>query len=64
MQADEVPLGLVHQVNREEVTVMPEDAVIAALRREQQAKADSKTRESGGRFFKEAVKLYGEKTAL
>jgi len=43
---------------------MPEDAVIAALRREQQAKADSKTRESGGRFFKEAVKLYGEKTAL
>jgi 3-methyladenine DNA glycosylase AlkD len=39
------------------------NAVIPNIRRELKLLADEKTRESGKRFFKEDVKLYGVKTA-
>ncbi|HUS76629.1 MAG TPA: DNA alkylation repair protein [Methanothrix sp.] len=38
--------------------------VLAAVRQELQQNADEKTRESSQRFFKEAVKLYGVKSAI
>jgi len=37
------------------------DALINLLRRELKENADVKTRESGRRFFKEAISLYGVK---
>jgi 3-methyladenine DNA glycosylase AlkD len=37
--------------------------IIVAVRRELKKNADPKTKESGQRFFKEAVKLYGVKSA-
>ncbi|MGE5396606.1 MAG: DNA alkylation repair protein [Chitinophagales bacterium] len=38
--------------------------VIELIREELKKNADEKTRESGHRYFKEAIKLYGVKTAL
>ena len=38
--------------------------VIAAIRKELEASSDEKTKNSGKNFFKEAVSLYGVKTAL
>ena len=39
------------------------DSVLHALRQRLEENADSKTKESGPKFFKEPVKLYGVKTA-
>ena len=39
------------------------DSVLHALRRQLEENADLKTKESGPKFFKEPVKLYGVKTA-
>jgi 3-methyladenine DNA glycosylase AlkD len=40
------------------------DKIISQIRAELEQNADEKLRESGKRFFKEAVKTYGSKTAL
>jgi 3-methyladenine DNA glycosylase AlkD len=43
---------------------MTKDELLTGLRNELRAAADEKTRQSGERFFKEEVRLYGVKTAL
>lgn len=40
------------------------DNIIEKIRRELKKNADKKTKESGERFFKEKIKLYGVKTAV
>lgn len=40
------------------------DSILIALRQQLEEKADPKTKESGPKFFKEQVKLYGVKTAI
>jgi 3-methyladenine DNA glycosylase AlkD len=39
------------------------DPIITRIQKELKEKADEKTRQSGERFFKEEVKLYGLKSA-
>jgi 3-methyladenine DNA glycosylase AlkD len=43
---------------------MTKDKILTSLRNELRAASDEKTRQSGERFFKEEVRLYGVKTAL
>jgi 3-methyladenine DNA glycosylase AlkD len=43
---------------------MTKNELLTGLRNELRAAADEKTRQSGERFFKEEVRLYGVKTAL
>ncbi len=40
------------------------DSILIALRQQLEENADPKTKESGPKFFKEQVKLYGVKTAI
>lgn len=40
------------------------DGIIEKIRRELQENSDEHTRQSGQRFFKESVNIYGVKTAL
>jgi hypothetical protein len=41
-----------------------ENMIIISIRSDLKKYADDKTKESGKRFFKEDVKLYGVKTAI
>jgi 3-methyladenine DNA glycosylase AlkD len=48
----------------QQANIIDRDKVLQSLRQQLEENADQKTKESGPKFFKEQVKLYGVKTAI